>query len=128
MPVPLPSKSSATKHPLSSRFLYNENIRLRERYVEFDPNVLLREAEKHMDPSHGRAQRLTKFAEGRFNPVFLLAFDDGFEALPKFHNESRGPSTMRPLAKRPLSIIFTPKVSLYPSCTDIPLRRAILSV
>ncbi|GFF30235.1 hypothetical protein IFM58399_02517, partial [Aspergillus lentulus] len=122
MPVPLPSKSSATKHPLSSRFLYNENIRLRERYVEFDPNVLLREAEKHMDPSHGRAQRLTKFAEGRFNPVFLLAFDDGFEALPKFHNESRGPSTMRPLAKRPLSIIFTPKYIVMEKAPGVGLE------
>ncbi|GAQ07502.1 hypothetical protein ALT_4823 [Aspergillus lentulus] len=91
MPVPLPSKPSATKHQLSSRFLYNENIRLRERYVEFDPNVLLREAEKHIGPSHGRVQRLTKLAEGIFNRVFLLAFDDGFEAIAKVPYRIAGP-------------------------------------
>ncbi|RHZ55947.1 hypothetical protein CDV55_100222, partial [Aspergillus turcosus] len=75
----------------SGRFLYNENIRLRERYIEFDPDVLLREAEKHIGPSHGHAQRLTKLAEGGFNRVFLLTFDDGFEAIVKVPYRIAGP-------------------------------------
>jgi hypothetical protein len=64
---------------------------LRERYVEFDPNALLRESEKHLGPSHGHAACIAKFAEGGFNRVFLLTMDDGFEAIVKIPYRIAGP-------------------------------------
>ncbi|RFU30175.1 hypothetical protein B7463_g6170, partial [Scytalidium lignicola] len=75
----------------SGRFLYNENTRLREQYVEFDANALLREAEKHIGPSHGHAACIIKLAEGGFNRVFLLTMDDGFEAIVKIPYRITGP-------------------------------------
>lgn len=64
---------------------------MKERYVEFDPVALLREAENHIDPSHGHATHLTKLAEGGFNRVFLLRMDDGFEAIVKIPYRITGP-------------------------------------
>ncbi|CEL06001.1 hypothetical protein ASPCAL07113 [Aspergillus calidoustus] len=63
----------------SGRYIYNEDARLRERYVEFDPGALLREVEKHIGLGHGRASRITKLAEGDYNRVFQVTMDDGFD-------------------------------------------------
>ena len=64
---------------------------MRERYVEFDPNGLLREVERHLGPSHGHAAWITKIAEGGFNRVFLVTMDDGFEAVAKIPYRIAGP-------------------------------------
>ncbi|KAL2840323.1 kinase-like domain-containing protein [Aspergillus pseudodeflectus] len=75
----------------SGRYIYNEDARLRERYVEFDPGALLREVEKHIGLGHGRASRITKLAEGGYNRVFRVTMDDGFEAIAKTPYSSTGP-------------------------------------
>jgi hypothetical protein len=75
----------------SGRYIYNEDARLRERYVEFDPGALLREVEKHIGLGHGRASRITKLAEGGYNRVFQVTMDDGFEAIAKIPYSSTGP-------------------------------------
>lgn len=75
----------------SGRFLYNEDLRLRERYVKFDYDGLLREAERHLGPGHGHPVHMTKFAEGGFNRVFLLTMEDGFEVIIKIPYHIVGP-------------------------------------
>lgn len=54
---------------ISARFLYNEDVRLKERYVEFNVDALRQGATKHLGSSHGKVACLTKFAEGGFNRV-----------------------------------------------------------
>ncbi|CAG8935063.1 unnamed protein product [Penicillium salamii] len=75
----------------SGRFLYNEDLRLRERYVKFDYDGLLREAEKHIGLGHGHPIQMVKIAEGGFNRVFLLTMDDGFEVIIKIPYHIAGP-------------------------------------
>lgn len=75
----------------SGRFLFNEDSRLRERYVEFDITAALQETEEILGPSHGRASSLVKMAEGGFNRVFLIQMDDGFEAVLKIPYHIAGP-------------------------------------
>lgn len=71
------------------RYLYNQDVRLRERYNKFNPVALVREAEKHI--GHDQAKCLTKLAEGGFNRVFLLRMEDGFEAIVKIPYHIPGP-------------------------------------
>lgn len=75
----------------SGRFFYNEDLRLRERYVEFDRDGLLREVERHLGPSHGHSIHITKIAEGGFNRVFLSTMEDGFEVIIKIPYHITGP-------------------------------------
>ena len=75
----------------SGRFLFNEELRLRERYVKFDTDGLLREVERHLGPSHGRAAHIAKMAEGGFNRVFRVMMDDGFEVVAKIPYPVAGP-------------------------------------
>ncbi|KKK12474.1 hypothetical protein AOCH_001916, partial [Aspergillus ochraceoroseus] len=75
----------------SGRFLYNEEARLRERYVKFDPDGLRREVERHLGSSHGQAGEITKIGEGGFNRVLLLTMQDGFEAIIKIPYQIAGP-------------------------------------
>ncbi|KAL4928784.1 uncharacterized protein BDV17DRAFT_263568 [Aspergillus undulatus] len=81
------SLTPSTKESLftytSGRFVYNEQLRLRERYVKFDPSALSREAERVLGFQHGLASSITKLAEGGFSRVFLLTMEDGFEAIMK---------------------------------------------
>ncbi|KZF19208.1 hypothetical protein L228DRAFT_224932, partial [Xylona heveae TC161] len=65
----------------SGRFLYNENIRLAERHVEFNVEALKTAAAECV----GRkgVTHLEKLAEGGFSRVFLLTMDDGFEVIAK---------------------------------------------
>ncbi|GLA63040.1 phosphotransferase enzyme [Aspergillus tubingensis] len=78
---------TAANHDLysytSGRFLFNELLRLHERYVEFDHIALLRETEKFVGRDHGRATHIAKLAEGGFNRVFLITMNDGFEVIAK---------------------------------------------
>ncbi|OBT86550.1 hypothetical protein VE02_04354 [Pseudogymnoascus sp. 03VT05] len=65
----------------SGRYLYNEQRRLAERYVEFNTEALKTVAAE----SVGRktVSYMKKLAEGGFNRVFLLTMDDGFEVIAK---------------------------------------------
>ncbi|KAM5464266.1 hypothetical protein MauCBS54593_007085 [Microsporum audouinii] len=65
----------------SGRYLYNEEIRLAERYIEFDVDALKRIAAKAVD--RNSATSIRKLAEGGFNRVFLLTMNDGFEVIVK---------------------------------------------
>lgn len=67
----------------SGRFLFNEDRRLHERHVEFNVEAFKELAAQGVGPGHGKVTNLTKLAEGGFNRVFLLAMEDGFEAIAK---------------------------------------------
>ncbi|KZF26474.1 kinase-like protein [Xylona heveae TC161] len=111
----------------SGRFLFNEDLRLRERYVEFNPDALLREAEKHLGSDHGRAARITKYAEGGFNRVFLLTMDDGYEVIvkipyriagPKYYATASEAATLQYLHSKAVPV---PKLYGYSSSEDNPV-------
>lgn len=74
-----------TKDPLftytSGRFLYNEGVRLRERFVRFDVAALKDVIEK--DVRHGKIEDLVKINEGGFNRILLATMEDGFRAVVK---------------------------------------------
>ncbi|KAE8332170.1 kinase-like domain-containing protein [Aspergillus sergii] len=121
------SKDSSARKNLfsytSGRFPFNEKIRLRERYVEFDATGLLQEAEKILGSSLGRATSIVKFAEGGFNRLFLLTMDGGFEAVVKMPYRIAGPkhfaaaseaATLQYLHAKGIPV---PKVYGY-SCTE----------
>ncbi|KMQ44666.1 hypothetical protein HL42_4674 [Trichophyton rubrum] len=65
----------------SGRYLYNEKLRLAERYVEFNVEALKRIAAKAVD--RDSTASIKKLAEGGFNRVFLLTMNDGFEVIVK---------------------------------------------
>ncbi|KAF1838818.1 hypothetical protein BDW02DRAFT_621666 [Decorospora gaudefroyi] len=67
----------------SGRYLFNENVRLRERYVEFNVEALQRAAEASVGNQHGKVVSIKKLAEGSFNRVFLLELQDDFELIAK---------------------------------------------
>jgi len=111
----------------SGRFLFNENLRLRERYVEFNTTALLQETEKILGPDHGRALSIVKLAEGGFNRVFLIQMDDGFEAVLKIPYHIAGPkhfataseaATLQYLHSKGVPV---PKVYGYSSNADNPV-------
>ncbi|KAJ5558313.1 kinase-like protein, partial [Penicillium sp. DV-2018c] len=110
----------------SGRFLFNEDLHLRERFVEFNATALLQETEKILGPAHGRVASIVKLAEGGFNRVFLLNMDDGFEAILKIPFHIAGPkqfataseaATLQYLHSKGIPV---PKVYGYSSCANNP--------
>lgn len=79
------SSHSGSKQDLFSyttgRYLYNEHIRLAERYVEFNIGALEAVAVRSVDRK--KVVHTSKLAEGGFNRIFLLTMDDGFEVIAK---------------------------------------------
>jgi hypothetical protein len=67
----------------SGRYLFNEEIRLKERYVVFDVEALQQVAEAVVGDRHGKIVSIAKLAEGGFNRVFTLVLQDGFELIAK---------------------------------------------
>ncbi|KAH7394510.1 kinase-like domain-containing protein [Pyrenochaeta sp. MPI-SDFR-AT-0127] len=67
----------------SGRYLFNEDLRLKERYVRFNAEALLCVAEDSVDYKHGKVASISKLAEGGFNRVFVLRMQDGFEVIAK---------------------------------------------
>ncbi|KAJ5575573.1 serine/threonine protein kinase [Penicillium sp. DV-2018c] len=65
----------------SGRFLYNEELRLRERHVRFDVTALENAISKHV--GHGNVKSIVKLSEGGFNRVLLATMEDGFKAIVK---------------------------------------------
>ncbi|KAF2280805.1 uncharacterized protein EI97DRAFT_409041 [Westerdykella ornata] len=67
----------------SGRYLFNEAKRLEDRHVVFHVAGLKLAAETAVENKHGQVRSLEKRAEGGFNRVFLLTFEDGFELIAK---------------------------------------------
>lgn len=65
----------------SGRFLYNEETRLRERYVKFNVSALKDVLTTCI--GHGGVKHLVKLSEGGFNRVILATMEDGFRAIVK---------------------------------------------
>ena len=65
----------------SGRYLYNEKLRLAERYVEFNIEALKKIAAESVGRQN--VAHIKKLAEGGFNRVFLLTMDDGYEVIAK---------------------------------------------
>lgn len=65
----------------SGRYLYNETLRLAERYINFDVEALKRIVVQSVNREH--VSHMMKLAEGGFNRVFLLEMDDGLEVVVK---------------------------------------------
>ncbi|KAF2749353.1 hypothetical protein M011DRAFT_517942 [Sporormia fimetaria CBS 119925] len=75
----------------SGRFLFNEDVRLNERYVPFNVKALEKAAETAIGREHGKVQNTQKMAEGGFNRVLVLRFEDGFEVVAKVPFHIAGP-------------------------------------
>ncbi|KAJ5591923.1 kinase-like protein [Penicillium hispanicum] len=110
----------------SGRFLFNEELRLRECYVELNTTALMQETEKILGPAHGRVASIVKLAEGGFNRVFLLNMDDGFEAIlkipfhlagPKYYATASEAATLQYLHSKGIPV---PKVYGYASSANSP--------
>lgn len=84
-PQPLvggPNDASLSSYT-SGRFLFNEELRMKERYVEFNIEALQRAAENAIANEHGKVTSIRKLAEGGFNRVLLFTMQDGFEMIAK---------------------------------------------
>jgi hypothetical protein len=110
----------------SGRFLFNENLRRQERYVEFNVEAFKALATQGIKPGHGKVTNITKFAEGGFNRVFLLTMEDGFQAiakipykiaLPKSHATASEAATLELLRLKGVPV---PKLYSYSSSADNP--------
>ncbi|KAF1842081.1 kinase-like protein [Cucurbitaria berberidis CBS 394.84] len=67
----------------SGRYLFNEELRLKERHVEFNVEALQLAAEASVGNKHGKTISIKKLAEGGFNRVLILKLQDGFELIAK---------------------------------------------
>ncbi|KAK2754792.1 hypothetical protein FQN54_006685 [Arachnomyces sp. PD_36] len=83
-----PSDESFFKHT-SRRWVFNEEARLKERYVRFNVAELQRVAAKAVN--RDRCTRIAKMAEGGFNKIFLLTMDDGLEVIARIPTPIAGP-------------------------------------
>ncbi|KAJ0425255.1 phosphotransferase family protein [Aspergillus carlsbadensis] len=76
----------------SGRWLVDEEIQQRQRYVEFDLNSLCRLAARQFGDST-TCVRVVK-REGNFNKAFLLTMDDGSEVVAKLPCPNAGPPAL----------------------------------
>ncbi|KAK2771974.1 hypothetical protein FQN53_004833 [Emmonsiellopsis sp. PD_33] len=74
----------------SRRWIINESSQLRERYVKFNVQELMRTAARATNKQ--RCVGITKLAEGGFNKIFLLTMDDGYEVIARIPPPIAGPS------------------------------------
>ena len=65
----------------SGGYLYSEKCRLSERSIKFNVQALKDIASSSLE--RGAVANFRKLAEGGFNRVFLLTFEDGFEIIAK---------------------------------------------
>lgn len=65
----------------SGRYLYNEKLRLAERYVPFNIEALKKVTAHSVNRE--KVIQIKKLAEGGFNRVLLLTMDDGMEVIVK---------------------------------------------
>jgi hypothetical protein len=72
----------------SGRFLFGEPQQLEERYKKFNVSALKDVAAKALS---AECTNIIKLNEGSFNKVFLLAFNDGQEAIARIPHPNAGP-------------------------------------
>lgn len=75
----------------SGRFLYNEQLRLREKYVRFNVSELEKAVSRQV--GHGRVKSIVKISERGFNRVLLATMEDGFRAIVKIPFSVPAPKT-----------------------------------
>ncbi|KKZ62082.1 hypothetical protein EMCG_03445 [[Emmonsia] crescens] len=75
----------------SGRFLYNETIRLRERYVEFNIAALKEAVSNHT--GRGKVVSLQKLSEEGFNRVLLVTLEDNSQVIVKMPFDLSVPKT-----------------------------------
>jgi aminoglycoside phosphotransferase (APT) family kinase protein len=63
--------------------LFNEELRLKERYVEFNVEASKAAASASLAHQHGSVTNIFKLGEGGFNRVFTLTMEDGFDVIAK---------------------------------------------
>jgi aminoglycoside phosphotransferase (APT) family kinase protein len=104
------------------RYLFNEELRLKERHVEFNIVALQHIAEAAVDNKHGKVISISKLAEGGFNRVFTLVLEDGFEliakipyhiAVPKYYATASEAATLTFLRSKDV-----PVPGVYGYCAD----------
>jgi hypothetical protein len=71
----------------SGRWLYDEQIQLRRRYLEFNIQALTECASRELGT---RCVRISKLPEGLYNKVFSLKMEDGREVLARIPNPNAG--------------------------------------
>ncbi|PBK67764.1 hypothetical protein ARMSODRAFT_1085806 [Armillaria solidipes] len=109
------SMSSLATHTLyspSGRWLYNDAEQRTARYTPFDVDALQEIASKAVDARHCTA--FTKIAEGSYNKIFLLEFDNASRAV------ARIPSSIE------LDSHFAPKVLAWNSSSSNPVASPFI--
>ncbi|KAI9040990.1 aminoglycoside phosphotransferase family protein [Aspergillus affinis] len=67
----------------SGRFLFNEKLRLAERRIQFNVDALARAACDSVDRHFNNVASISKLAEGGFNRVLQITFNDGYAILAR---------------------------------------------
>ncbi|KAJ5123986.1 uncharacterized protein N7515_007811 [Penicillium bovifimosum] len=103
----------------SGRFLFNEELRRAERRIQFDVDALARAACHSVGRHVNDVASITKLAEGGFNRVLQVTFDDGYAVLarlpykttvPKHHAVASEAATLALLRAHGVPV---PKVLAY---------------
>lgn len=103
---------------------------MKERHVEFNVEALQGAAEASAGNEHGKVVTMKKLAEGGFNRVFVLEFQDGFEliakipyrttaALPEYFATASEAATLTFLRLKGVPV---PEVYSYSASIDNPVR------
>ncbi|KAK2810193.1 hypothetical protein FQN50_003163 [Emmonsiellopsis sp. PD_5] len=104
-----------------------ESSHLRERYVKFNVQELMRTAARATNKQ--RCVGITKLAEGGFNKIFLLTMDDGHEVIARIPPPIAGPSYYSTASEvatmdflRNVLEIPVPRVLTYSATADNPVE------
>ncbi|WEW60945.1 hypothetical protein PRK78_006433 [Emydomyces testavorans] len=129
MPSPMPQSSESEEslfQNTSRRWIYNETLRLKERYVRFNIPELMQVATAAANTRH--CVRIEKLAEGGFNKIFLLTMDNEYEVIARIPTPIAGPphyTTASEVATmdflRNILEIPVPRVLAYCSTADNPV-------
>ncbi|KAG5299722.1 phosphotransferase enzyme family protein [Histoplasma capsulatum G186AR] len=110
----------------SGRWIYNEHLRLTERYLEFDIPALQKAIAAASGHSTSDIISFFKLAEGGFNRLFQVTFNDGNRVIARIPYPSTGPehygvaSEVATLDYLRLHGITTPKVYAWCSTRENP--------
>jgi aminoglycoside phosphotransferase (APT) family kinase protein len=116
----------------SGRYLFNEELRLKERYIEFNVEALKTAASASLAHQHGSVTNISKLGEGGFNRVFTLTMEDGFEviakipyhiAVPEYFATASEAATLAFLRSKGVPV---PKVYSYCACAENPVGAEYL--
>jgi hypothetical protein len=99
----------------SGRWLYDEQIQLRRRYLEFNIQALKECAYRELGT---RCVRMSKLPEGLYNKVFSLKMEDGSEVLARIPN---------PIAGYPDYIVSSEVATLDFVCDSIRVLTDVLN-